>query len=29
MKKNSNFIYSIYVGSKLENKKKEEEKKHW
>jgi len=28
MKKNSNFIYSIYVGLKLENKKKDEEKKH-
>jgi len=28
MKRKENFIYSIYIGSKLENKKKGEEKKH-
>jgi len=28
MKRKENFIYSMYIGSKLENKKKGEEKKH-
>lgn len=29
MKNKENFICLICIGSKLENKKKEEEKKHW
>ena len=29
MKKNSNFIYSTYTGSKLENKNFGEEKRRW
>jgi len=28
MKRKENFIYSMYIGSKLENKKKGEEEKH-
>ena len=28
MKKNSNYIYSIYIGSKLRNKKYEEGSEH-
>jgi len=27
MKKNSNYTYSIYIGSKLRNKKSEDEKR--
>ena len=27
MKRKENFIYSIYIGSKLKNKRKDEEKK--
>ena len=27
MKKNSNYTYSIYIGSKLRNKKNEDEKR--
>ena len=29
MKKNLNYIYSIYIGSRLKNKNFGDEKRHW